>query len=161
MRKKRQFEPIQLTVKKKSLFDHLQAIYVDQSVHYWDDLSVENKKTYSVFMINRFISMNMDYIEVVNEFQKYWGIVGDRESYLFYSQLLPYGKQWNRYIKGKKERKYEEWVIRLLAHHFEVSQRDVSDYLDLMFATKEGRSALKEILEMYGSDPRKVKKVVR
>lgn len=148
-------------MKRKTLFNHLNAIYTDQSVDYYDSLSVEDRKTYSTYMVNRLVSMNMDFIEIVNEFQKCWGVVKDRESYLFYSQCLPQGKQWNKYIKPKLERKHEEWVVKLVALHFEVSQIEAIDYIDLFMATTEGKARLKEIFETYGIEPRKIKKVVR
>ncbi|KKN26494.1 hypothetical protein LCGC14_0874100 [marine sediment metagenome] len=148
-------------MKRKSLFNHLNAIYTDQSADYYDELSVEDRKTYSIYMINRLVSMNIDFVEIVNAFQKYWEIVKNRESYLFYSQCLPLGKQWNKYIKPKVEPKHEEWVVRLIAFHFEVSQLEATDYIDLFMATPEGKARLKEILEMYGTEPRKIKKVVR
>ena len=152
-----------MTTTRKSLFDHLSAIYTDQSVNYYDTLSVEDRKTYNVYMISRLVSMNMEYVEVVNEFQKHWDSVKDRESYLFYSQLLPRGRQWNKYIKPKneKDKKYEEWVIKLLANYFSVSELEAEMYFDTYMAKPEGRTRLKEIFEIHGIEPRKIKKVVR
>ena len=150
-----------MIAKRKSLFDHLNAIFTDQSVDYYDSLSVEDRKTYSIYMINRLVSMNMDYIDVVNEIQKFWEVVKNRESYLFYSQCLPPGRQWNKYIKPKVEKKHEEWVVKLVALYFEVSQMEAVDYIDLFMATPKGKARLKEIFETYGIEPRKIKKVVR
>ena len=76
----------------KKLFDHLNAIYLNQSPQYWESLTEAERKSYSTFMINRFLSMNMNYIEIVNALQEYYGSIGPRESYLFYSDLLPKGK---------------------------------------------------------------------
>ena len=150
-----------MIAKRKSLFDHLNAIFTDQSVDYYDSLSVEDRKTYSIYMINRLVSMNMDFIEIVNEFQKFWEVVKDRESYLFYSQCLPQGKQWNKYIKPKVEKKHEEWGVKLVDLYFEVSKMEAVDYIDLFMAAPEGKARLKEIFETYGIEPRKIKKVVR
>ena len=61
----------QTIIKKKSLFDHINQITSVQHKTYWSKLSEEDKKTFSNFMVNRFLSMKMDWIEVVNEFQKY------------------------------------------------------------------------------------------
>lgn len=153
-----------MTVKRKTLFDHLNAIYIDQSVGYYDSLSVEDRKTYDSFMINRFLSMNMDYVEIVNELQKHWDAIKDRESYLFFSQLLPNGKQWNQYIKakkGEKERKCEGWILELLARHYLVSQTEAKMYFETFMNTPEGQASLKELFEDYGVEPKKIKKVVR
>ena len=112
-------------------------------------------------MINRLLSMGTDMLEVVNEFQKFWAFSNDRGSYLFYSQLLPKGKRWNRYVKPKAEKAHDEWVIKLIAHHHLVSETEAIAYLDLMFASPQGKESLKHIMELYGTEPRKIKKVVR
>lgn len=152
---------MRMIVSKSSLFDHLNAIYTNQAIDYWDTLSVENRKSYNVYMINRFISMNLDQLEVVNMFQQFWGEVGPRESYLFYSQFIPYGRQFNKYIKAPKEGKLQEWVVELVARYYKVSMSDATDYTELMLATAEGKEALQEILEAFGTDPKKVKRAVK
>lgn len=149
------------TDKTKGLFDHLNAIYLNQSPKYWDNLSETDRKSYSTFMINRFLSMNMDYVEVVNALQLYYGSVGPRESYLFYSDLLPRGKQWNKYVKGKKPTGYDDWLLELVAQYYEVSQSEAEAYLDLFYLTGEGKESLRNLLEKYGTDPKKIKKVVK
>ena len=59
------------TVKKKSLFDHIKQITDVQSPNYWDDISDDDKKSWSNYMVNRFLSMKMDWVELVNEVQRY------------------------------------------------------------------------------------------
>ena len=39
---------------------------------YWDNLTESDKKTWSNYMVHRFISMKAEWIEVVNEIQQYW-----------------------------------------------------------------------------------------
>jgi len=147
------------TPKTTTLFEHLAAIQTNQATDYWDNLDDANRKSYSVYMINRFLSMNMDYVELVNEFQKLYEPMTPRESYLFYSQMLPRKKQWNKYVKAKKESKHEEWVINLVAYHFKISKDEAESYADLYMATPRGVEALKSILEMYGTEPKKIKQV--
>ena len=59
------------TIKKKSLFDHIKEITSVQNPNYWETLSEDDKKTWSNYMVHRFLSMKMEWIEVVNELQKY------------------------------------------------------------------------------------------
>ena len=147
--------------KTTSLFEHLNAIQTNQAIDYWDKLEPANRKSYSVYMINRLLSMNMDYVELVNEFQKLYGPLTERESYLFYSQMLPRKRQWNKYVKGKGEDRHEGWVVKLIAQHFQVSEAEAEAYVDLYVATPKGKSRMKRILEMYGTDPKKIKKVIK
>ena len=55
----------------KSLFDHIKQITNVQNTLYWDSLSDGDKKTWSNYMVHRFLSMNMNWVDIVNELQKY------------------------------------------------------------------------------------------
>lgn len=143
----------------KTLFSHINAIFENQDKKYFEKLDESDKKTYSQFMVNRFLSMRMQYVPVVNEIQKYWSILGDREQYLFYSQLLPRGKQWNPYIKAKKVSSYEKWVIELIAKHYEVSIKEAETYVDIFYLNDENKLQLKEICEMRGISTKLIKQL--
>ena len=60
-----------MTVKKKSLFDHVNQVTSVQNPNYWEEISEEDKKSWSNYMVHRFLSMKMEWVEVVNELQKY------------------------------------------------------------------------------------------
>ena len=144
----------------KTLFDHLKAIYEDQSLSYFDTLVEADKKSYSAYMINRLVSMNPACIELVNDFQMYLNSIGSRESYLFYSQVLPRGKQFNKYIKAAKAETYDDWLVALIARHYQVSRRIAVTYLNVYFSSDEQKEDLRAVLELYGTDPKKIKKVL-
>ena len=57
------------TQKAKTFFDHLNNITAIQNPDYYDKLSDEDRKSWSNFMIHRFLSMNYDYIELIAEIQ--------------------------------------------------------------------------------------------
>lgn len=144
----------------KTLFDHLNAIYTNQSIDYFDTLEDAEKKSYSAFMINRLISMNPSYAQIANEFQLYLNTIGSRESYLFYSQIVPKGKQFNKYIKSQKKATYDDWLVALVKRHYGVSLHEATDYLHIYFASDEGKSNLRVLLEQYGIEPKKINKVL-
>jgi len=50
----------------KTLFDHIDAILKYQNINYFKNLSTEDKKTWNLYMINRFISMEDDYVTTIN-----------------------------------------------------------------------------------------------
>lgn len=143
----------------KSLFDHVGAIYNNQKTSYYDELSDADKKSFSPYMVNMAISMVPDFLPVVNEANKYWDQLDARSLYLLYSQALPKGKYYNKWVKGKKEDKYESWLVELVARKYEVSEGEARDYLDLFYRTDEGREELRNICVGYGLDQKKLKKV--
>jgi hypothetical protein len=141
-----------------SPFDHIKEIYTKQRMDYFDTLSDDDKKTFQPYMINRIISMNPDFIEIANEAQKYYGTFGPRELYLFYSQIIPKGNYYNKYIKAIKEIEYEFWLVLRLADHFQISRAEAIDYLRLYYASDAGKDTLRQICEIYATDPKLIKK---
>jgi len=140
-----------------TLFNHLSAIFENQSIAYFDELSESDRKTYSTYMINRLVSMNIKYLPIVNEFQRY--PIGARESYLFYSQCIPKKRQFNKYVKSTSESKYESWLVELIARYHEVSNHHAIEYLELMMLTERGKQCIVGICEFYGTDPKNIKKL--
>lgn len=104
----------------KGLFDHVDAIYTNQKPDYFTMLSDSDKKSYNNYMVNKFLSMNPHQLPFVNELQKY--TLSPELHYAFFSRVIPRGKQFNKYIKGKKENDYETWLVDLVREHYKVSQ---------------------------------------
>lgn len=145
-------------VKAKSLFDHLSGI-TDKKVK-WDSLSELDHKSFSPYMINRFLSMNMDFIELINEFQKYTiGGLDAREVYKLYSDILPKQKQFNKYIKGKKAEKYNQELVELLSKHFLISEKEAMEYLDM--SQNISLTPIKEIVKKYGKSDKDVERLFK
>ena len=53
--------------KKKTLFDHINHIREKKNEKYFDTLTDEDKKTFVNYMVNRFLSMDMNLIEAIDE----------------------------------------------------------------------------------------------
>lgn len=139
----------------KSLFDHLRAIFEIQSLDYWKTISDADRKTFSTYMINRFISMNSDYIPIANEYQLYGLQNEHRTTYLFYSQMLPKGRQFSRYVKSEDSNKFDGWLIDLVRKHFEISAKEAIEYIKLYHHTNS--EALRTLCERYGADTKLLK----
>jgi len=143
--------------KEKELFDFLNGIYTDQTSEFYDTLSDSEKKKYRYarYMIHRFLSMKPEYTPIVNALQIYSGIP-DRAHYLFLANVIPRGKQFHKYVKGSKDEKYEKWLTELVAKHFHVSKTEAIQYLEIYY--ESNKSALKELCQLYGVDPKLTKK---
>lgn len=131
--------------KKRGLFQHLQQITEWKNKDWWDTCTEGELKAYSPFMINRFLSMDTELIELVNEIQHYQ--LTPKQNYDIYMEIIPKRKRYNKYIKGKKE--YNKVDAEVLADHFEVSTTDANYYIDILSAIGE-KSKIKEIKRMYG-----------
>ena len=112
----------------------------------WDSFTESDQKSFNAFIINRWLSMDKDFLEIVNYFQKYSiGTLESREVYKFYCDMLPQGKRFNKYIKGKKIKKYDPELINILVNYFECSKLHVKEYLELM-----SKKQIKDIVKLYG-----------
>ena len=133
-----------------TIFNWINEILVSKK--HWNDFTEDEQKKFSPFIINRWLSMDKDFIEIVNYFQKYSiGTLEPREVYKWYCDMLPKGKRFNKYIKGKKDKKYNTELIDIMVMHFECSKSQVKDYLDLI-----AKNELIEILEKYGMNEKNI-----
>ena len=134
-----------------NLFGWLNQVLVTKKN--WDEFSDTDRKTFQPYMINRFLSMDDEFLEAVNYFQKYSvGLLESREVYKWYCDVLPKGKRYNKYIKNRNSKKYDKLLVSTVSKHFECSSKQAIEYIELI--NKEG---LKQILEMYGIEPKKIK----
>jgi len=131
--------------KKKNLFTHLQQITAWKNENYWNNLTEGEKKKYSPFMINRFLSMDIDLIEIVNEIQHYQ--LSPKQNYDIYMEIIPKKKRYNKYLKGKSDSNKKD--AEFLANHFNISQREANYYIDVLMSIGE-KSRIKELREKYG-----------
>ena len=138
-----------------TIFDWINQMLVTKK--HWDEFTEDEQKKFSPFIINRWLSMDKDFIEIVNIFQKYAiGTLESREVYKWYCDVLPKGKRFNKYIKGKGNKKFDKELVEIMSKHFECSRLQTKEYLELI-----SREELKSILEMYGTDKTKIKRLCR
>lgn len=143
----------------KSLFDHIKAITSEQKIDYWDNLEEGDRKSWSNFMIHRFLSMNPDWIELLSEIQPYTQGLEPKQLYLALIGIIPKGKYYLKYTKGKGDGKYESWLIDLIKKDFECSSKHSEEYLDILYSTREGRENIKYICEKYGVESKQITKL--
>ena len=138
-----------------TIFNWINEILVSKK--HWNEFTEDEQKKFSPFIINRWLSMDNEFLEIVNFFQKYSiGTLESREVYKWYCDMLPRGKRFNKYIKGKKDKKYNTELIDIMVMHFECSKSQVKDYLDLIH-----KDELIEILEKYGMNEKTIKRLLK
>jgi hypothetical protein len=130
-KKKSSDEPVVEKQKCKSLFDHLKQVTTYQNEDYWSTLNDADKKTWSSYMINRFLSMTPEYTETVNDVQHLAALLSNEHYYRVLIAVIPQRPVFSPYIKGKKE-KYPADVLKFLATHYGCSTREIRDVLPLL-----------------------------
>lgn len=156
-------KPRQVNVDKNSinksltLFDHINNLTFNKKKY-----DKNQSKTFEPYMINRFLSMNKDFVEIVNIFQKYTiGQLNKKEVYNFYLGILPKKKYYLKYIKGKNKIKYKKELINYISKYYEISNEEAIDYLEIYYQSQEGIDKVKEIIRKYGIDDKKIENFIR
>ena len=108
-----------------NLFSWIDELFVKKRP--WDSFSAEDKKKFSPFMVNRYLSMNNDFLPIVNHFQKLTievmpiGVV-----YKFYCSLLPNKKTFLRYLSERKPKQTKRLFLSYKSILRLVSYRQVN-----------------------------------
>ena len=143
------------TNKPATLFDHLANITWKKKP--WSELSELDQKSFTPYLINRWLSMNPDYIEIVDMFQQYTiGPLSKKHVYQLYLDFLPKQKTFNKYIKGKKQDKYNKELVKLIADHFQTARSEAEEYIGLL-----EKEQISSILKKYGKNEKEIKGLLK
>ena len=141
----------------RELFDHIKWITEKQTKDYWDTLNDTERKRWSNYMINRFLSMKMDWISLVNEVQQY--NLKPKDLYRLYIDILPKGKQWLKYTKRRKKMNYPNWLLEIMTKDFKISILEARHHLDMLYMTEQGKQEIRGVLIKYGTEEKLIKSI--
>lgn len=108
-----------------NIFDHLKNITTNKGEYLGDE-------GWNNWMINRYLSMDQNYCEVVNFVQKNtWQMKGEY-LYNLYKDLIPKQYVYLKYIKATNAKKYNEDELEAVQQYFEVSKKEAKEYIDML-----------------------------
>ena len=108
-----------------TLFDWLKEINVTKSNP--DTFTDEDWKSFTPYMIHRYLSLHEELLDVVNHVQKFVSF-SKPVIYDMYRRMLPKQPRFAKYIKGKKQVKYDTELIEIMCKHYEVSKNEVTRF---------------------------------
>jgi hypothetical protein len=136
----------------KNIFGWLEEITVNKSP--LDIISDESWDTWNSYMVHRYVSMNQDYIDIVNLVQKI-NPQNKKQIYSIYKEMIPKKKMWLKYIKNeakKEQKELEEYV----AKYFDCSLGEAEHYIDILRGT-----GVREILNEMGIESKESDKLIK
>ena len=136
----------------KNIFGWLEEITVNKSP--LDIISDESWDTWNSYMVHRYVSMNQDYIDIVNLVQKI-NPQNKKQIYSIYKEMIPKKKMWLKYIKNeakKDQKELEEYV----AKYFDCSLGEAEHYIDILRG-----SGVREILNEMGIESKESDKLIK
>jgi hypothetical protein len=103
--------------------------------------------------------MKPEWVELIATLLPLTQTLQPKEMYKLYISVIPKGKYFLKYIKGKSEDKYEEFLIDLIKKDFLVSENQAIEYIEILYSTREGRENIKYICEKYGIEKKQITKL--
>ena len=142
------------TTKQFSIFDFLKAI-IDTKPE-WNAFTPEQQKVFNGYMVNKFLSMNPKYIEIVNYVQGL-NIKENKKIYEVYCWMIPKSKNtYSPYIKSTNKKSINPDLSKHVAEHFECSTTEAEEYILLT-----DKAWLENILVAKGIDEKEIKKLTK
>ena len=135
-------------------FDYLKILHNKQKN--WEDFSDEEKKAFNVFIINKALSMNPSYLDIVNTVQRYTnGGLAQKDVFNIYKSMLPSKFRFFKWIKGKKS-SYNQDLLVAVANYFECSTEEAKEYIGYL-----GKKGTKQLLVTIGVQDAEIKKLMK
>jgi Golgi nucleoside diphosphatase len=140
--------------KTYSIFDIIKEIIDTKSP--WDSFTPDQQKLFNGYMINKFLSMNAKYIEVVNYVQGL-NIKDSKKLYEVYCWMIPQSKNtYSPFIKSTTKKLYSPELLKHISEQFECATSEAEEYIQMV-----DKEWLDEILTSRGVDEKEIKKLLK
>ena len=143
----------------KTIFEFISDVFEKKTP--WSVLSESDRKSYNSYMMNRWISMNPDYIDFINMIQPYTiGVLAPRECYKLLQGILRNTKFFVKYVKGEttKSKDFNDSLVSFIANKMKWSEFQTVAYLNFILKMENGNDTIKEFVAAYGYDDKSLKK---
>jgi len=120
----------------------------------WASFTPAERKSFSPYMTNRILSMNPEWIELVNHVQKHSKLPPE-QLYSIYFSILPKGNYFSQYLKASKKDARQD-LHAIISKHYSVSQREAIQYCSIL-----SPDAISNILSAYGYNEKEIKKLMK
>ena len=109
-----------------SPFEWLKQITVEKRD--WSTFTEDEQNGFNAFIINKALSFNKDYIQIVEMAMTY--PMPNDKLYEFYKDVVPKKPIWNKWIKSQEV--FNEEELKFISEYFECSQRESKDILHIL-----------------------------
>jgi len=136
----------------KNVWDWLKQINSTKA----DPNSFSNKdwELWNSYMVHRFLSMNTDFLDIVNFVQKI-NPQNKKEIYSVYREFIPKNNKWSKYIKSKVKQPNTD-LVNHIKDNFQCSSKEAKEYITLLDTTQISR-----ILSNRGLNKKEIKPLLK
>ena len=141
-----------MATKQFNIFNWLKEITINKSD--WGSFTEKQKEEFIPYMINRFLSMNEYYIDLVNVVQRI-PYTEKEKIYNTYKSLIPKRNVYLKYIKGSIPT-YPQKLLEYMANSIKCSQTEAIDYIPLL-----GKDNIKNMLISNNIEKKEITKLTQ
>ena len=134
------------------LFDWLKEINYKKSPV--DSFTNKDWDEFNAYMVHRFLSMNPDFLELVNEVQSL-PPTDKQQIYSIYREYIPKNNKWSKYVKSTVKPRNKD-LIQYLTNYFQLSTREIKEYLHFL-----DNKEVTKILSQLGIEDKEIKKLLK
>jgi hypothetical protein len=135
-----------------SIFDWLKEINTLKS--HPDEFTTQDWDIWNSYMVHRFLSQNVNFIEIVNEVQLL-PPTSKKQIYTIYREFIPKNNKWSKYIKSSNKEPNKDLILSL-KEYFKVSTREIKDYLKIL-----DKKEIQSILNNQGLEEKEIKTLLK
>ena len=119
-----------------------------------EDISEESWDKWNSYMIHRYVSMNINYVELANYIQTL-PYDNKQQIYLIYREMIPKAKTFLKYIKSRTK-KQPTTLVEYVAKYFECSLGEAEEYIDIL-----RKNGVRSVLYKMGTEDKEVEKLLK
>ena len=119
-----------------------------------ENISEESWDKWNSYMIHRYVSMNINYVELANYVQTL-PYENKQQTYIIYREMIPKTKVFLKYIKSRNK-KQNTTLVEYVAKHFECGLGEAEEYIDIL-----SDHGSRRILYDMGVDEKEVEKLLK
>ena len=119
-----------------------------------ENISEESWDKWNSYMIHRYLSMNINYVELANYVQTL-PYENKQQTYIIYREMIPKTKVVLKYIKSRNK-KQNTTLVEYVAKHFECSLGEAEEYIDIL-----REAGTRSILYRMGLEDKEIEKLLK
>jgi hypothetical protein len=135
-----------------TLFDWLNELTFNKRE--WSSFSEDQRESFNPYMVHRYVSMYIGYVELANIAQKL-PLTEKEKIYNIYKTMLPKKKIFLKYVKKQTKNTYED-LLQYVANYYHCSFGEAEEYIDII-----REAGVRGILWEMGVDEKETDKLIK
>ncbi len=135
-----------------TLFDWLNELTFNKRD--WSTFSEDQRESFNSYMVHRYVSMYIGYVEIANVAQKL-PLTEKEKIYNIYKTMLPKKKMFLKYVKKQNKNTYED-LLQYVANYYHCSFGEAEEYIDII-----REAGVRGILWEMGVDEKETDKLIK